>query len=488
MVSIERAGDELSVRAIEPIFYQSQKVGAVEFGYALDHAWLAGIPGKPLAAIYTLTDGQTLRHTTTAPTEALASILDLAATENAAEGTADGRSYALRAVPLNDAEGMELGQLVVSLDLSVFEENRNFGWAVVSGVTLLVLGLLSFIARDADMHAAKSNQVRDGSTFDTQLGRALHMAHDEPHANHVMRRAIAGLVPNQVASLLLADNSGAHLQSVLTVGDRAGCSPETPFLCPAAASGQSQWFPDSEALDACPQMFGCSQRVGTSCHPVAVAGVAVGVLHVQHAYQNDDALQRQRLEQVAGRFGDKLTILRAMAESETAARTDPLTGLFNRRSFRAAVETQLTQRTLYSVMFADLDHFKRLNDTYGHDVGDRALRRFSTLLNRTVGELGVVCRQGGEEFVVFLPGMDAAASTKLGDAIRAALARASAEGSEPGFTVSLGVALSKLSPSPYTVTGMDEVINRADQALLAAKEAGRDRVLVAGEPTLQAVA
>jgi len=120
-------------------------------------------------------------------------------------------------------------------------------------------------------------------------------------------------------------------------------------------------------------------------------------------------------------------------------------------------------------VMADLDHFKELNDTHGHDVGDRALRVFVSVFKSVLRPGDLACRYGGEEFVVALPNCDGENATRVCDRIREALALASLDGSIPVFTSSFGVAPPRLGAT------LQDLVAEADIALYEAKGAGRDR-------------
>lgn len=156
------------------------------------------------------------------------------------------------------------------------------------------------------------------------------------------------------------------------------------------------------------------------------------------------------------------------------ALTDELTGLPNRRDVLARLE-QLLARPAPShctVLLADLDHFKRINDTHGHLVGDRVLVSVSTCLKDAVREPVVVGRLGGEEFLVVLPDTDVEAARQVAERIREQVAALDTRGFEgPGMTISLGVAG---GTSGDTVSA---VLRQADAALYDAKRSGRNRVV-----------
>lgn len=156
------------------------------------------------------------------------------------------------------------------------------------------------------------------------------------------------------------------------------------------------------------------------------------------------------------------------------ARTDPLTGLLNRRGLeeRAEVEIARTRRdgTPMAVASFDLDHFKHINDEWGHDTGDRVLAWIGRLLTAESRDIDTVARVGGEEFVVLLPDADLAGAGEFTERVRAALDRHDTQGLPP-LAVSAGVVCGREAEDLQTM------LQRADSALYAAKRAGRDRTM-----------
>jgi diguanylate cyclase (GGDEF)-like protein len=160
---------------------------------------------------------------------------------------------------------------------------------------------------------------------------------------------------------------------------------------------------------------------------------------------------------------------------KAAALTDPMTGLFNRRGFieaaRQLMARQARRREPVSVLMFDLDHFKSINDSYGHAVGDEALRVFARTVSNNLRANDVVARFGGEEFVAMLPGPveDAVVAA---DRVRLAFEKAGGElaARRLGATVSVGAA------SADADVDIEELIGDADAALYRAKLNGRNRV------------
>jgi diguanylate cyclase (GGDEF)-like protein len=165
---------------------------------------------------------------------------------------------------------------------------------------------------------------------------------------------------------------------------------------------------------------------------------------------------------------------------KTAALTDPLTGVFNRRGFydaaKEVAERQVRKGEPVTVLMFDLDHFKRLNDNFGHSVGDRALRLFANTATTSLRSGDVVARLGGEEFVAILPGVLTEAAM-VAERVRNAFEVAGVEidGQPIGATVSVGAACG--APG----ADIDTLLARADTALYRAKTNGRNRVETSDE-------
>jgi diguanylate cyclase (GGDEF)-like protein len=144
-----------------------------------------------------------------------------------------------------------------------------------------------------------------------------------------------------------------------------------------------------------------------------------------------------------------------------------------RRSLERGIRELQTEGGSYSVAYGDLDHFKQLNDVFGHDAGDRALRAFSQVLRDSLRPADIACRYGGEEFVIVLPGCPVNEALVVLARVRQRMAERLATAQLPVFTVSFGLATSEQG------NDFQEVVNLADQALMTAKSSGRDQVIVA---------
>jgi diguanylate cyclase (GGDEF)-like protein len=341
------------------------------------------------------------------------------------------------------------------------------------------------------LDVAKEDSARQAALgrrqdLETRLANALEMADGEPEVLGVIERAFAVTVPDSPVELLLADNSHAHLVRMAgssPTGELPGCPVDSPERCPAARRGQPQRFDDSDALDACPKLRDRSGGpVAAVCVPVSIMGRTVGVLHSTRAVGDrvsDSTVEG--LSTLASLAGARLGMLRMVADVELQASTDSLTGLLNRRAFETQLTEQRKRNAVVAVAMADLDRFKALNDTYGHDTGDRALRLFAETLRASVRSGDLASRHGGEEFVVAFPGCAATDAARILETIRLGLREALAVAGLPQFTASFGVVELEAGED------LPMLLRRADAALFEAKRSGRDRVTVhrgaAGAPT-----
>lgn len=169
---------------------------------------------------------------------------------------------------------------------------------------------------------------------------------------------------------------------------------------------------------------------------------------------------------------------RLREELQRQSDTDGLTGIYNRRYFdqRLADEFALSRRygTPVSLFLFDVDHFKKFNDTYGHEQGDRVLQAIGKAMLATADEPQVCCRYGGEEFVAILPGDDIDAATAAAERLRAHVEAMAVDGLK--VTISIGVA----SMPPTHPAHPDDLVKLADTAMYAAKDGGRNQVRAAG--------
>jgi diguanylate cyclase (GGDEF)-like protein len=219
------------------------------------------------------------------------------------------------------------------------------------------------------------------------------------------------------------------------------------------------------------------------CVPILAQGEALGILHIQ-ATDLDPSLSEAELSfntTFAAQVGLSVANIRLREALRSQSTKDPLTGLYNRRYLQEMLDREI-RRAIRSeqalgILMLDLDHFKKFNDTFGHEAGDAVLRETASFLVRSIRAEDFVCRYGGEEFVVVLPTADLHAAEARAQRIRAKLRDLVImhNGRSLGLiTASIGVAA-----LPHHGTGEKELLQAADAALYRAKREGRDRVAVA---------
>ncbi|MCB1961255.1 MAG: diguanylate cyclase [Rhodocyclaceae bacterium] len=218
-------------------------------------------------------------------------------------------------------------------------------------------------------------------------------------------------------------------------------------------------------------------QIGDSTDSANLQQIAQSLLQAAVSASESNAALKQNLaaaDQEAKQLRDELERHRR----ETL--TDPLTGLFNRRGMESEMARLFSDQDIdsTSMLVLDIDHFKRINDTYGHAVGDVVIRKVAETLKGLIPDRAVPVRFGGEEFAVLLAGSSPDHAQTLAEKIRATierlkLVRRHDQLAISQFTISIGVAMRTLSDD------IDALFERADKALYEAKTSGRNRVIMA---------
>ena len=210
-----------------------------------------------------------------------------------------------------------------------------------------------------------------------------------------------------------------------------------------------------------------------ACIPMIVYNEVIGVINVTNKRHGKEFTDEdvEMLKAVA----DQAAVALNKAQLWDMAVTDSLTGLYVRRYFMVKLQEELHRAQRYnnilSVVMADLDRFKNINDSYGHDAGDRVLKTIGKFLQQNVRDVDVVARYGGEEFVIMIPEAANDAAHILSERVRKNLAGMKFENLPP-ITVSLGIAT-----FPHDGMDAEDLIRKADAAMYAAKRAGRNRIV-----------
>jgi diguanylate cyclase (GGDEF)-like protein len=349
------------------------------------------------------------------------------------------------------------------------------------------------VARGAVSLTAHSVELERRTRTIDLLGRMANRlpgSKDEQEFVNVIERFVPQILPGARGALYVLSNSQTLLRRIGEWNDPNGSAAEfAPSECWGIRRGHPHTITDASNDIVCLHV-NAQQLTGYRCLPLVAQGETVGLFYVEE--QHDTMIHDQDLHALSETIGLSLVNLRLQEKLRNQSIRDPLTGLFNRRYLEESLELECSRaersKDPISVVMLDVDHFKRFNDTFGHDAGDIVLKHVSEILRRSIRQGDVACRFGGEEFVVVLPGTGAAEALEVAERVRQSVQKLAVVYRNQSLgrsTVSLGVAV-------YPVAGETpaELIEAADQALYRAKNAGRDRVELSGtsEPALSALA
>jgi len=322
------------------------------------------------------------------------------------------------------------------------------------------------------------------ATLLAQMGELLQscMSNDEVFA------AALGFAPKIFPTrrgFIALLNAGRDLAEI--AGQWHDCEPRVAFepnSCWALRTGKPHLVVAGDTTAPCAHAIGVKNTY--LCVPILAQGEALGILHFQATEENPTLVDSELSLKTtfAGQVGLSVANIRLREALRTQSIKDPLTGLYNRRYLEETMERE-TRRAVRAeqglgVLMLDLDHFKKFNDTHGHDAGDTVLRETASFLLKSVRAEDIVCRFGGEEFVVILPVADLKVTQARAERIRTRLRELTVmhQGQSLGMvTVSVGVA-----ELPQHGASAKELLEAADAALYQAKREGRDRVAVAEAP------
>jgi diguanylate cyclase (GGDEF)-like protein len=349
-------------------------------------------------------------------------------------------------------------------------------WGITGavGVSLLVAVGLGVVGSRRLRHAMEPalDQVEFADT--------LQLAGDEDEAHQLLQRHLQRLVDGAGVTILNRNNSADRLEAVtaIPVGShlQQSLAQAEPRSCLAVRSARIHDEDDQrKALLGCPVCSGCPGK--STCTPLTVGGEVIGSVLVNRPVPYRP-IERQQIRDSVAQAAPVLANLRSLSIAELRAATDSLTGLPNKRAVADTLKRMLAQasRTLtpLTLLTLDLDHFKDINDQYGHPVGDQALANVGAALRSAIRDSDFAGRNGGEEFVVMLPGTDIDGALLTAEKIRGAIAEITIPGIDVSLTASVGLAT-----YPEHALSSERLERLADAALYIAKRSGRDRVEVA---------
>lgn len=321
----------------------------------------------------------------------------------------------------------------------------------------------------------------------SRMGDYLQGCRDRQEVYDVIAGSMPALFPVSYGSISVFNEDRSFLYPVLTWGNlpQEANHEFDPEDCWALRQGRGHLVTSENSAPVCPHLEKVAKGNVSFCLPMQAQGETIGQIYfgakaeeARFVGKHEMATMRRITEQISLALAN-LNLQQALKEQSIR---DPLTKLYNRRYLeetlsRECSRVQRNDKPL-CVLMMDIDFFKKINDTYGHDGGDAVLVEFANLLLRNVRKEDIACRMGGEEFVLVLPDANleqgAARAQKISDAARALAIKF--QGTSLKLTVSIGVSV-------YPAHGQtpEALLHCADMALYKAKEQGRDRVILCGE-------
>ncbi|MDO4262934.1 MAG: diguanylate cyclase, partial [Deinococcus sp.] len=310
-----------------------------------------------------------------------------------------------------------------------------------------------------------------------QLNDLLLSARSLDEGGEIVARVLPQLLPASSGTLFVYAASRNLLRPLAHWGTQAeeDARSQAPQDCWALRRGEGLWPGERALMPPCLKMDG---HAPYTCLPLTAHGEALGLLRITLAGEPTPAT-RHALGSLSRQLSLSLDALQLQDQLRQQSIRDALTGLYNRRYYEdhlaASVARALSSGEPLSLLALDVDHFKRFNDTFGHDAGDAVLVQVGAALREAALHPGeAACRPGGEEFSLILPGVGAAQALRRAEALRAQVAGWTLKhaGLSLGrVTMSVGVATLNQGGTPASL------VRQADEALYAAKRGGRNRVL-----------
>jgi diguanylate cyclase (GGDEF)-like protein len=304
----------------------------------------------------------------------------------------------------------------------------------------------------------------------------------------IISLSMTKLVPDAEGALFLMNNSRTYLQPVAMWGDFPQKQDETVFKpddCWGLRRGRIYEVEDIKIDPICPHVKQPNFKP-YMCIPLIAKGDILGSLHlrIRSSQSTDSSNSIADFKEPVVNFAEYLSLsianIRLWENLTDQSIRDPLTGLFNRRYMEDSIQGEILRasknQTKTGLVMVDIDHFKDFNDSYGHEAGDELLIKLADFFKFEIRGSDIVCRYGGEEFVLILPDSSIDGTYKRAEHIREKVKNLNVyfRGQIlPSVTLSMGIAI-----YPDSGKGLDELIQAADTALYKAKQQGRDKTII----------
>jgi diguanylate cyclase (GGDEF)-like protein/PAS domain S-box-containing protein len=492
---LEQCGEAVIVKDLDAIVTYWNREASALYGFSAAEA-----VGQPLRNL----------HAADLPESEYARILkrirsgkSTAATTERRKRNGDNIRVAIRTTPLVDHRGRLVGEITIARDVTLLhrtEEALQGARAALEAKLAAMRESHRTLAHEVaargkvERAQRRANQAlsatvseleafhRDGEAL-SRMAELLQSCTHRDEAYAIVRETVRQMFPGIPGSLYIYRESRDVLEHAATWGDEHVTDPVLgPEDCWALRLGRPHFVHQHDSIRCRHAHQHASHYV---CMPVQGQGQVLGLMHLGLDASRDakrrGTIAERRFRALADRVGPALANLKLRDALRELALRDGLTGLYNRRYLEDALSRELHRSERsgkpVAVIMIDVDHFKRFNDTHGHDAGDFVLGTIAKQITRNVRPSDIACRYGGEELAVVLVEADLRCALERAEALRVAIAEASLvhRGQVlPGLTASFGVAV-----YPQHGRNVADFMKAADRALYKAKRLGRDRLCAA---------
>lgn len=471
---LEQSGEAIIVKDMDGVVTFWNREATVLYGFSAEEA-----TGRPLRAL----------HAADLSEADYAKLLARIRAGKGTSSTAERRKkngdvvrVAIKTTPLTDAQGEIIGEITVARDVTALHRSEE----ALRGAQATLEAKLAAI-RESNRNLELT--VRQLETFHrdaealSRMAELLQAWSERGEAYAVIRETVAELFPGVAGAFYIYRESRDVLERAATwSAEQAAEAVLAPDDCWALRLGRPH-FVQREGTVRCRHAGVAGPAY--ACIPVQGQGQVLGLLHLALDIGSRTARSatetERRLRALADSVGPALANLKLRDALRQLAMRDSLTGLYNRRYMEDSLQRELhrAERTgkPVALIMIDIDHFKRFNDTFGHDAGDFVLSAMARAIIANIRPSDIACRYGGEELALVLAETDLECARERAEKLRLAIRETNLTHraqSLPGPTASFGVAA-----YPMQGGNVADLIKAADLALYRAKQEGRDRVCAA---------
>lgn len=336
----------------------------------------------------------------------------------------------------------------------------------------------------AELAERRNLQLQSGG----EMLHALELAETLDEGAQIVALYFRQLLPGLSGSMYLYRHSRDILERKATWGTANDPDIAEPLDCWALRKGARHFTPSTEGALACRHALAAGTTVPRVCLPLVTQGNVIGFITAEGTAlgTEDNAAERTWIMQLGEQVALALANVQLRVSLRHQSVIDPLTQLYNRRYLDETLKRELARATRrgapLAVIMLDLDHFKRVNDTFGHEAGDMLLRNVGSVLLQSIRDSDVACRYGGEELVLLLPDCPLDSAVARAERLRQVIRALNLTVNKSVLTASASFGVAAY---PTHGDAADVLLQAADAAMYAAKHGGRDQVCVAPVARLQ---